>query len=64
MRLIGIVLVLGIIGWVLYQAAGGGEAETAIPAEYQKSLDKAKDMEKAMQEATNKSMQEAEDRAL
>ena len=64
MRLIGIVLVLGIIGWVLYQAAGGGEVETAIPAEYQKSLDTAKELEKAMKEATKKSMQEAEDRAL
>jgi hypothetical protein len=58
MRLIGLILALGAIGWVLYQAAGGGEAETAIPVEYQKSLDKANDVEQALQDATQKRMQE------
>jgi hypothetical protein len=63
MRLIGLILALGAIGWVLYQAAGGGEAETAIPVEYQKSLDKASGVEQALMDASQKSMQEAEDKS-
>ena len=51
MRYIGLILALGAICWVLYQAAGGGEAETVITAEQQQSLDKAKGMEDALQEA-------------
>jgi ABC-type microcin C transport system permease subunit YejB len=62
MRIIGMILALGAISWVLYQAAGGGEAETAIPAEYQKSLDQAKDVEQALKDASQKSMQEAEEK--
>ena len=58
MRLIGLILSLGAICWVLYQAAGGGEAETAIPAEYQKSADKAKGVEQAVQDAAQKRLQE------
>jgi hypothetical protein len=63
MRYIGLILALGAICWVLYRAAGGGEAETAIPAEYQKSLNTAKGVEDAMQEAASKSMEEAEERS-
>ena len=60
MRLIGLILSLGAIAWVLYQAAGGDEAETAIPVEYQKSLDTAKGVEQSLQDATQKRMQELE----
>jgi preprotein translocase subunit SecG len=60
MRYIGLILALGAICWVLYQAAGGGDAETVIPAEYQKSLNTAKGVEDAMQDAARKSMEEAE----
>ena len=60
MRYIGLILALGIVCWVLYQAAGGGKAETAIPAEYQKSLNTAKGMEDALKAASQKSMEEAE----
>jgi preprotein translocase subunit SecG len=63
MRYIGLILALGIVGWVLYQAAGGGKAETAIPAGYQKSLDTAKGVEQSLQDATKQSLEEAEDRA-
>lgn len=63
MRYIGLILALGAICWVLYQAAGGGEAETVIPAQYQKSLNTAKGVEQSMQDAANKSMEEAEKRA-
>lgn len=60
MRFIGLILALGAVCWALYRAAGGGEAETVIPPEYQKSLDTAKGMEDAMQEAARKTMEEAE----
>ncbi len=63
MRYIGLILALGVVCWVLYQAAGGGEAETVIPAEYQKSLNTAKGMEQSMQEAAGKSMEQAEKKA-
>ena len=54
MRLIGLILSLAAIAWVLYQAAGGDEAETAIPVEYQKSLDTARGVEQSLQDATQK----------
>ncbi len=60
MRIIGLVLALGAISWVLYQMAGGGEAETVISAEQQKSIDKARDLEQTMKDAAQRSMQEAE----
>lgn len=60
MRILGMVLALGAVTWVLYQAAGGGEAETAIPAEYQKSIDKAKDVEQTLKDAAQKSVDDAE----
>jgi len=64
MRLIGLILALGAICWVLYQAAGGGEAETVIPAEYQKSLNTAKGVEQSMQDAAKKSMEDAEKKSM
>ncbi len=64
MRLLGLILALGAICWVLYQAAGGGEAETAIPVEYQKSLKTAKGVEQSMQDAARKSMEEAEKKSM
>ena len=63
MRMIVIVLALGAIGWTLYQAAGGGETETAIPAEYKKNVGKAQGVEQAMQDAVDKSMEDAEQRS-
>jgi hypothetical protein len=60
MRLIGLILALGAISWTLYQMAGGSEAETVIPAEHQKSIDKAKGLEQAMKDASQRSVQEAE----
>lgn len=49
MRLIGMILALGALCWVLYQAAGGGEAETAIPQGYQDSMKKAENLEDTIQ---------------
>ncbi len=64
MRYIGLILALGAICWVLYQAAGGGKAESVIPVEQQRSLDKAKGVEQAMQDAAKKSMEEAEKESM
>ncbi len=60
MRILGMVLALGAITWMLYQSAGGGEAETVIPAEYQKAIDKAKDVEQTLKKAAQKSVDDAE----
>ena len=64
MRLLGLILALGAICWVLYQAAGGGEAETAIPVEYKKDVTKAKGVEQSMQDAAKKAMEEAEKKSM
>jgi len=64
MRYIGPILALGAICWVLYRAAGGGEAETVIPAEYQKSLNTATGVEQSMQDASKKAMEEAEKKSM
>jgi hypothetical protein len=64
MRYIGLILALGAICWVLYQAAGGGKAESVIPVEQQRSLDKAKSVEQSMQDAAKKSMEEAEKKSM
>jgi hypothetical protein len=64
MRLLGLILALGAICWVLYQAAGGDKAETAIPVEYQKDVIKAKGVEQTMQDAAKQSMEDAEKRSM
>ncbi len=57
MRLIGMILSLGAIVWVMYQAAGGGEAETAIPQGYQQSLEKAENLEQDLQATIEQRLQ-------
>ncbi len=64
MRYIGLILALGVICWVLYQAAGGGKAETVIPVEQQRALETAKGVEQSMQDAAKKSMEEAEKKSM
>lgn len=64
MRYIGLILALGTICWVLYQAAGGDKAETAIPVEYQKSLNTAKDLEQSMQDTAKMRMEAAEKESM
>ncbi|MEM9254016.1 MAG: hypothetical protein AAGA91_01130 [Pseudomonadota bacterium] len=58
MRLIGMILALGVVFWALYQFAGGGEAETAIPEPYQKSLEKAENLELEVQNAVENKLDE------
>ena len=57
MRIIGMILSLGAVMWVLYQSAGGGDAETVIPEGQQAALDKAKNLESSMQSALEKRME-------
>ena len=64
MRYIGLILALGAVCWVLYQAAGGGKAESVIPVEHQRALDTAKGLEQAMQDAAKQRMEEAEKKSM
>ena len=57
MRFIGIILALGAIGWVLYQASGGDSGDGAIPDSYQQSMDKAEGVEQTVQDAAQRRLQ-------
>ena len=61
MRLLGMILALGAIGWLLYTASGGEDAETVIPESYQQSLDKAKGVESMVNEAAEARLDSLED---
>ncbi len=61
MRLLGMLLALGAIAWVLYNAAGGEEAETAIPESYQQSMDQARGVEDLVKEQADKQLQALDD---
>lgn len=58
MRLIGMILALGAIGWVLYQASGGKEGDGAIPESYQQSMEKAEGVEQTVKDAAQLRLQE------
>jgi len=58
MRILGLILALGAITWVLYQASGGGEAETMIPEGHQQALEKAQGVEDTLMESSKKQLQE------
>jgi len=58
MRLIGMILALGAIGWVLYQASGGKEGDGVVPESYQQSMKKAEGVEQTVKEAAELRMQE------
>jgi hypothetical protein len=55
------ILALGAIGWVLYNASGGGEAESIIPESYQQSLDKAHGVESMVKDSAEQRLQALED---
>lgn len=61
MRLLGMILALGAIGWILYTASGGGEAESIIPESYQQSLDKAKGVQGMVNDSAEQRLQSLED---
>ena len=58
MRFIGLILALGAIGWVLYQASGGKDGDGAIPESYQQSMEKAENVEQTMQDAAQQRLQD------
>lgn len=60
MRLIGLILALGAMTWVMYQVAGGDDAETAIPVGHQKALEKAGGVEQKLMDATKDKMEDLE----
>ena len=61
MRLLGMILALGAIGWILYNAAGGDKAESIIPESYQQSLDKAKGVESMVKDSAEQRLQALDD---
>jgi hypothetical protein len=54
------ILALGAIGWVLYQASGGDKSEGVIPEGYEQSMDKARGVEQTVQDAAQLRLQEPE----
>jgi hypothetical protein len=57
MRFIGMLLALGAITWVMYQASGGGKSETVISESQQQAVEKAQDLEKTIQLQTQKRLE-------
>ena len=64
MRLLGMVLALGAIGWVLYTASGGGKNDSIIPTGYQQSLEKAENVEESVHEAAEMRSFKLEERTV
>ena len=58
MRLIGLILSLGAIVWVMYQVAGGKDAETMVPEAHQQALEKAQSVEETLQQDVQDKLQE------
>ena len=58
MRFIGILIALGVLGWVLYQASGGDDNPGVIPESYQQSMEKAEGVEQTVQDAAQKRLEE------
>jgi hypothetical protein len=61
MRLLGMLLALGAMGCVLYNASGSGESDTIIPESYQQSLDKAQGVEEMVKDAAEQRLDSLED---
>ena len=61
MRLISLVISLGAIMWVLYQMAGGDEAEGIVSQEHLQSMEKARSVEKTVQDTAQQRMKELDE---
>lgn len=61
MRLLGMLLALGAIGWMLYQASGGGRQDSIIPESYQQSLDQARGLQQSVQDSADRERDDAGD---
>jgi len=60
MRLLGMILALGAIGWLLYTASGGGRNETIVPEGYQQSMGKAQGVEQTLQDTEDRVREQLE----
>ncbi|MCR9105219.1 MAG: hypothetical protein NXI15_08020 [Gammaproteobacteria bacterium] len=58
-RLIGLILALGAMSWVLYQAAGGDDAESVIPQAHQDAMQQAQELEASLQVSLEQKLEEA-----
>jgi hypothetical protein len=61
MRLISLVISLGAIMWVLYQIAGGDDAEGIVSQEHLQSMEKARSVEQTVQDAAQLRMKELDE---
>jgi hypothetical protein len=61
MRLISLVVSLGAIMWVLYQIAGGDDAEGIVSQEHLQSMEKARSVEQTVQDAAQQRMKELDE---
>ncbi len=64
MRLLGMILALGAIGWLMYTASGGKDATSAIPTGYQESMEKARGVEQTVKESATMQIPELEERKI
>ena len=64
MRLLGMILALGAIGWVLYTASGGDDATSVIPTGYQDSLKKAQGVDQTVNDAAEMKIPALEERKI
>jgi len=55
------ILALGAIMWVLFQASGGDKSDGIIPEEYQQSMEKAEGVEKTVHDAAQLRLQELDE---
>lgn len=58
------ILALGAIGWVLYNASGGKDSTSAIPTGYQQSLEKAQGVEQTVNDAAKVEIPALEERKI
>ena len=57
MRILGMILALGAVAWVMLQAGGG---DTVVPQGQQQALEKARNLEQSVHEATTQRLQDLE----
>ena len=61
MRLLSMVISLGAIMWVLFQMAGGDDADGIIPQEHIQSMEKAKGVEQTVQDAAQQRLKDIDE---
>ena len=61
MRLLSMVISLGAVMWVLFQMAGGDDADGIIPQEQLQSMEKAKGVEQTVQDAAQQRLKDIDE---